>query len=110
MKNTLKRFKQKYLTLTTLKAVLSLVYIGLNIGTLFVPMDNLFKVVALVGFYLLYLTVTGIIKEVEDEKSKIPVLKQRFTKKAENGSIVIDEKRFREAILYLYEIEDKIYK
>lgn len=113
MKNELKRkfslFKKRFLTLQTAKMLTNVIYIGLCIGLMPIPIHYGFKMLLLGGFYLFYMIITGIIKEIEADRKKIPLMSKRFTEKHENGAITIDENRFREAILYLYEIEDKIY-
>lgn len=110
MKKKFRKFKEKYLTLNTLKVAVNLIYVIVSLGIFTIPIHYYFKMLMQSGLFLIYLLVTGIIRSVEEEKDALPTVKNRFTRKAENGSIIIEEKRFREAILYLYEIEDKLYK
>lgn len=110
MKKKFRKFKEKYLTLNTLKVAVNLIYVIVSLGIFTIPIHYYFKMLMQSGLFLMYLIVIEIIRSVEEEKDALPTVKNRFTRKAENGSIIIDEKRFREAILYLYEIEDKIYK
>ena len=109
MKKKFRKFKEKYLTLNTLKVAVNLIYVIVSLGIFTIPIHYYFKMLMQSGLFLMYLIIIEIIRSVE-EKDALPTVKNRFTRKAENGSIIVDEKRFREAILYLYEIEDKLYK
>lgn len=102
-------FKSRFLTIQTAKIFTNLIYLGLCVGLIPVPIRFEFKMVICPFLFAFYLIVMGIIQEIEKEKNKIPTMSKRFTKKHENGAVTIDEDRFREAILYLYEVEDRLY-
>ena len=58
----------------------------------------------------MFMVIFSIINEVEKEKQSLPRMTKRFTRLSDDGAVVIDENKYREAILYLYELEDRIYQ
>lgn len=109
LKKDFKAFKKRVFKLDTLKVLTDSVYLSLNMILLYINIQNWIKMIIIAFLFVIYSVVKGIFNEIEKEKSKIPTMSKRFTEKHENGAVTIDENRFREAILYLYEVEDKLY-
>ncbi len=113
MKIKLKRkfdlFKKRFLTIQTAKIFTNIIYLGLCVALIPIPIHFGIKMLILPFLFIIYLMTTGIIQEIEAEKDKLPIMSKRFTEKHDNGAVTIDKDRFKEAILYLYEIEDRIY-
>lgn len=110
MKNKLKMFKRKFLTTKTARFVTNLIFLAIAITMCMISLHYVIKIIILVFSFLIYLITVGIIDELEKEKDALPIATERYTKKRPDGSVVLDTNRFQEAILYLYEVEDKLYK
>ena len=110
MKNKLKSFKRKYLTTKTAKLATNVLFFALTIVLLIFSFNLAIKIIIETVGFLTYIIVLGMVEEFEKEKDALPIVKERFTKKRPDGSIGLDTDRFQEAILYLYEVEDKLYK
>ena len=110
MKNKFKAFMKKYFTLDMLKFVVNVVFLAAMLILYPIQIKIYFKWIIASCLFLCYLIITEIIKSVQDERKSIPTAKKRFTKRTESGNIIIDETRFKEAILYLYEVQDRLYK
>lgn len=110
MKNKLKMLKRKFLTTKTARFITNLIFLAIAITMCVISLHYAIKIIVLILSFLIYLVIVGVIDELEKEKDVLPVVKERYTKKRPDGSVVLDTDRFQEAILYLYEVEDKLYK
>ena len=110
MKNKLKMLKRKFLTTKTARFITNLIFLAIAITMCMISLHYVIKIIILVFSFLIYLITVCIIDELEKEKDALPIATERYTKKRPDGSVVLDTNRFQEAILYLYEIEDKLYK
>ena len=90
--------------------LVNVAYAAGSIVLYFINVSSIVKAVIFIVLFFGYLIITGMIQEIEKEKLALPKLSKRFTRKDVNGAVVVDEPRIREAILYLYEIEDRLYK
>ena len=110
IKKYFRRIKRSLCTLKTVKVLVNVAYAAGSIVLYFINVSSIIKSAIFVILFFSYLIVTGMIQEIEKEELKLPKLTKRFTRKDVNGAVVVDEPRIREAILYLYEIEDRLYK
>lgn len=110
IKKYFKRIKNKLLTLQTLKLVTEIIFVALSELLYFLPITNMIKTLIFGGLFIMFMVIFSIINEVEKEKQSLPRMTKRFTRLSDDGAVVIDENKYREAILYLYELEDRIYQ
>ena len=75
----------------------------------FVDIDVVGKAIMFASCIILLNIVYGMFTEIEkyNIQKEIPKAKKRFTKKLNDGRVVIEADKFQEAILFLYEIEEK---
>lgn len=110
IKRYFRRIKRFLCTLQTVKVLVNVAYAAGSIAFYFINISSIVKAAIFTVLFFGYLIIVGMIQEIDKEKLALPKLSKRFTRKDTNGAVVVDESRIREAILYLYEVEDKLYK
>lgn len=106
----LKRKFAKFLSIKTVIVTINLIFVlGVMATLLFTDIDNVLKCLAFLVAFLIYKVVENFIDEIIKEKEKVIRPKKRFTYKNEDtGAIEIKNKDIPEAVLFLYEMENKI--
>lgn len=110
IKKYLKKISDGVKTTKFAKAISVFLFVLINLVVITLNLLFWIKAIIFVVLFLCYLIVNSITAEIEKEKLELPKLTRRFTHKEPNGAVRIDEERIREAILYLYEVEDRLYK
>lgn len=114
MKKTLKKWlenlKNRFWNTKTARTVLNLLFVASNIVSIVLISDKMILGLSFAGSFVIYVFVDSIIKAVNDVNSEMPNFGKRFTKKRQDGSVVIEDGKLYEAILYLYAIEEYIEK
>ena len=106
----LKRKFRKLLSIKTVIVTINLIFVlGVMATLLFADIDDVLKCLAFLIAFVVYKSVENFIDEIIKEKSKIVRPKRRFTHKNDDtGAIEIRKEDFQQAIIYLYDLENKI--
>jgi len=106
----LKRKFAKLLSIKTVIVAINLLFVlGVIATLLFTDIDDVLKCLAFLVAFIIYKVADNFIDEIIKEKSKIVTPKRRFTHKNDDtGAIEIRKEDFQQAIIYLYDLENKI--
>ena len=110
IKRLLMDFKRRFWNTRTAKFLNDVWFVVANVLCLFFSEDKTVFLIFFVSSFVFYRIISALIKAVDEVNSEMPDFKRRFTKKREDGSIVIENGMLNEAILYLYALEEYIEK
>ena len=110
VKKYFSNLKKKFLSIQTAFVVKEVVNIAGLLVLMLVDFNVVAKVIIFAFLYALHYMVSEIISACVQEKQNIPKLSKRFTKTDEDGAVKIEKEDLQQAILYLYEIEEKLNK
>lgn len=106
LKKWIENFKNRFWNTKTARTVLNLLFVASNIVSIVLSSDKSLLITSFAVSVTVYAVVDSIIKAVNDVHSEMPNFGRRFTKKRQDGSVVIEDGKLYEAILYLYAIEE----
>ena len=106
LKKWIENFKNRFCNTKTARTVLNLLFVASNIVSIVLSSDKSILIISFAVSVTVYAVVDSIIKAINDVHSEMPNFGRRFTKKRQDGSVVIEDGRLYEAILYLYAIEE----
>ena len=108
IKRYFKKLKEKYYNEKTAKFITNIVFLALTEIIIYVNVRNLIKVILFCVLWIGFVILHEIFTEIEKQNAEIPILSKRFTKKLPDGSVAIKDGEIEQAVLYLYEIEEKL--
>lgn len=110
LKKILSRKIKKIFTMKTLFVLLDLIFVfAVMFMIIFVNADEILKVILFVSTFLVYKVFESLLLEIAKEKQNPIRINRRFThKNDETGAIEVKKEDFQQAILRLYEFENKI--
>lgn len=111
MKEILKRYveklKNRFVNAKTARILVDLLFL---LGSIFffcvATMPTHVRIISFVVSFIIYKGLTMFINVTDEVMNKMPNWGRRFTKKLEDGSIVVEKGRIHEAILFLYSVEE----
>ena len=109
LKRYLTRLKNKYCNLKTVDFVVTVLFFVFFLILVLVDEPKMIIVNIYILLFILRQIIEGMLREARNIELSVPQTKVRFTKKLEDGRIVIEQNRYSEAILYLYELEEKLH-
>ena len=108
IKEYFKKLKDRYWNEKTAKILTNVVFLGLLQFIACLDIKNVVKIIILLFLWVGFVILHEIFIEIEKQAAEIPILSKRFTKKMPDGSVGIKNGEIEQAILYLYEIEEKL--
>lgn len=111
MREILKRWaekvKNRFVNTKTARIIVDILFLlGSTYFFCVALMPTHVRVISFVFSFIIYKGLTMFINVTDEVLNKMPNWGKRFTKKLEDGSIVVEKGRIHEAILFLYSVEE----
>jgi len=108
IKRYFKKFFKRYWNEKTAKTITNLVFLALSQVVVCMDVKNIVKIIIFLFLWIGFVILHEIFIEIEKQAAEIPILSKRFTKKLPDGSVAVKDGEIEQAVLYLYEIEEKL--